>query len=399
MRSSRSSPDKRTETGEGRTMLAVQFLRAYNFFYFSLLAVFISFLPVYLTFRGVSPAQIGVLIGMGSFVGILSQPLWGMVSDRYKTIKKIVLLTLGISVAVGFALFQSVHPAAFFLLVGAMYLFMLPTDPLTESLNYRVAEQHGLSFGAIRTFGAIGYASASLIVGFAVDRLGMERLSWVYGVYGLLAFAFCLAVPDAPASGKRLSFADLRRFFAYPATLRFFLLVLVAAIPHRTNDSFLGIFVQSLGGTSGMVGQAWFVAAISEVAFFALSAWLLRTGSEIKWITLAAGLYAVRYALCAVAADPIWVVYLQVMQGITFAVFYTATIQHLYRIIPEEWKATGQTVLAVLFFGISGIVGSIAGGWLFQHLGGSALYLGMAGVSLAGCLYSLTLWPRGTAST
>ncbi|WP_198430859.1 MFS transporter, partial [Rhodococcus rhodochrous] len=67
---------------ENEHMMAIQALRAYNFFYFSLLSIFISFLPVYLAFRGVSPAQIGILIGMGSFIGILSQPFWGMVSDR-----------------------------------------------------------------------------------------------------------------------------------------------------------------------------------------------------------------------------------------------------------------------------------------------------------------------------
>ena len=56
---------------------AILSLRAYNFFYFSLLSIFISFLPVYLTYRGITPAQIGVLIGAGSFIGILSQPFWG----------------------------------------------------------------------------------------------------------------------------------------------------------------------------------------------------------------------------------------------------------------------------------------------------------------------------------
>ncbi|MCI1113807.1 hypothetical protein MOQ26_22605, partial [Stenotrophomonas maltophilia] len=84
-----------------------------------------------------------------------------------------------------------------------------------------------------------------------MDQLGMERLSWLFLGYGLLAFAVCLIMPDAPASGKRLSMQDLKRFFFYPKTLRFFLLVLIAATPHRTNDSFLGVYVQCLGGSTG----------------------------------------------------------------------------------------------------------------------------------------------------
>lgn len=371
--------------------LGLHSLRAYNFFYFSLLSIFISFLPVYLTHRNVSPGEIGMMIGVGSFVGILSQPFWGMVSDRYKTIKRIILLTLGASIAVGMLLFTTMHFSLLFLLVAAMYFFLLPTDPLTESLNYRIAEQRGISFGSIRTFGAVGYATASLFIGWTVDQLGMDRLAWLFLGYGLLAFACALVVADAPASSKALSLQELKQFFLYPKTLRFFLLVLIAATPHRTNDSFLGVFVQSLGGSTGAVGQAWFLAAISEVAFFALSARILQRWSEIKLIGWATALYTIRYLLCALAPSAEWVVYLQLTQGVTFVIFYTATIQYLYRIIPEEWKATGQTVLAVLFFGISGIIGSIAGGWVFQQFGGAALYMAMAAFSLVACIYSLTL--------
>ncbi|EJL47721.1 putative transporter YwbF [Brevibacillus agri] len=377
---------------------AILSLRAYNFFYFSLLSIFISFLPVYLTYRGITPAQIGVLIGAGSFIGILSQPFWGMMSDRYKTIRRIILLTLGLSIAAGVLLFTSASFFALFLLVGAMYFFLLPTDPLTESLNYRIAELHGTSFGSIRTFGAVGYATASLFIGWTLDRLGMGQLVWLFVGYGVFAYACALVMQDAPASSKSLSWQELKQFFLYPQTQRFFLLVLIAATPHRTNDSFLGVYVQSLGGTTGDVGQAWFLAAVSEVAFFAISARLLARWSELRLIMLASALYAIRYVLCAIAPSAEWVVYLQLTQGVTFVLFYTATIQYLYKIIPEEWKATGQTVLAVLFFGISGIIGSLVGGWLFQQGGGAALYWAMGICSAAAFVYSLILARAGKAA-
>lgn len=371
--------------------LEVQRLRAYNFFYFSILSMFISFLPVYLSFRGITPGELGLLIGVGSFIGILSQPFWGMQSDKAKTIKRVILLTVACSVAIGFLLFTSTQFLVLLILVAAMYFFLMPTDPLTESLNYRVAEKHQISFGSIRTYGAIGFATSSLVIGWMVDFWGMESLAWLFVGYGILTFVLCLFIPDAPASNKKLSFQELKQFFFYPRTLRFFLLVLLASTPHRTNDSFLGVYVQSLGGTTGEVGQAWFLAAISEVAFFAFSAWILRKWSEMRLITIAAALYTVRYVLCAITPSADWVVYLQISQGITFVIFYTASIQYLYRIVPEEWKATGQTVLAVLFFGISGIAGSIVGGWVFQQFGGDVLYWAMACFSLAAFLYSLFL--------
>ncbi|MGD8192439.1 MFS transporter [Brevibacillus ginsengisoli] len=375
-------------------MFSTPLVKAYNFFYFSLLSIFISFLPVYLSTQGISTSRIGVIIGIGAFIGILSQPFWGVISDKYKTIKKIILITLGISIGVGVTLFQTSSLVPLMILVFLMYIFYLPTDPLTESLNYQISQKLQVSFGSIRMFGAIGYATASLLVGFASDYWGIHSLAWLFAGYGLLTFVTGLALPDAPAASKPISLTSLKLFVTYPKALWFFLLVLITALPHRMNDSFLGVYIQSLGGGTSLIGQAWFIAAISEVFFFAVSYKFLRKGKELQLISIASVLYMIRYFLCSIVTEPEWVVYLQLMQGVTFVVFYTAAIQYLYLVIPEEWKATGQTILAILFFGISGIFGSFIGGWVFDRFGGAALYQTMATLSLISFLFSLMINKR-----
>lgn len=57
-------------------------LRLFNFSYFSLFAIFLSFLPVYLSNLGLPETEIGLMIGTGGFIGLFSQPFWGVVSDR-----------------------------------------------------------------------------------------------------------------------------------------------------------------------------------------------------------------------------------------------------------------------------------------------------------------------------
>jgi PPP family 3-phenylpropionic acid transporter len=79
-------------------------LRSFNFLYFALLAMFIPFLPVYLDNQGLSPAQIGFVVGTGGFITIVAQPLWGMISDRTKTIRKVLLFLLLCSAIVGYLL-------------------------------------------------------------------------------------------------------------------------------------------------------------------------------------------------------------------------------------------------------------------------------------------------------
>ncbi len=366
-------------------------LRSFNFLYFALLAMFVSFLPVYLDAQGLPATKIGLIIGTGGFIAIFSQPLWGMISDRTKTIKKVMLLLLGCSTIVGYLLYASSSFIVLLLFTMLMYFFLMPLDPLTESLNFQTAEANGVSYGSIRTFGAVGYAVMSLAVGYTTQYFGINSLAFLFAGIGIISILICLPLPDAPVTGKPISLKSLRNFLSNKETIWFMLLIFIVAVPQRINDTFLGVYIRKLGGTPDMVGLAWFLAAGSEILVFALSFWWLRKGKELAIISFAAVFYFIRFFLSAWVTDPHILVYLQLLQTFTFPIFYSAAIQYLYRIVPEEWRATGQTVLAILFFGVSGIVASYLGGWFYESFGGKQLYLWISGMSFAGLLFSFVL--------
>ncbi|NOU75628.1 MFS transporter [Paenibacillus sp. LMG 31458] len=366
-------------------------LRSFNFLYFALLAMFVSFLPVYLDAQGLPATKIGLIIGTGGFIAIFSQPLWGMISDRTKTIKKVMLLLLGCSTIVGYLLYASSSFVVLLLFTMLMYFFLMPLDPLTESLNFQTAEANGVSYGSIRTFGAVGYAVMSLAVGYTTQYFGINSLAFLFAGIGIISILICLPLPDAPVTGKPISLKSLRNFLSNKETIWFMLLIFIVAVPQRINDTFLGVYIRKLGGTPDMVGLAWFLAAGSEILVFALSFWWLRKGKELAIISFAAVFYFIRFFLSAWVTDPHILVYLQLLQTFTFPIFYSAAIQYLYRIVPEEWRATGQTVLAILFFGVSGIVASYLGGWFYESFGGKQLYLWISGMSFAGLLFSFVL--------
>ncbi|WP_052488059.1 MFS transporter [Gordoniibacillus kamchatkensis] len=369
----------------------IHLLRGYNFFYFAMFSVFFSFLPVYAAEQGVSSADVGSLMALGALVGVAAQPVWGMVSDRRRTVRGVLLLLLAISVGAGVLLYRTSDLALLYVAVVVMYFFFLPTDPLVESLNVQTTQRAGISFGSVRMFGALGYAVASYAAGAVLQAAGMKSLWLLFLACGVPALALCFTVGDVPVSGKPVAFRELRGFFGRGVTIRFFLMILLIAVPHRMNDSFIGIYVQANGGGVNLVGDAWAVMTVTEVVFFAIIHRFIRQGSELRLIALASALYAVRFLLCVLVKDPVYVVGFQLFQGVTFVLFYSAAIGYLYRIVPEQWKSTGQTMLAVCFFGVSGVVGSFIGGRILQGYGGATLYAVMTAVAAAGCIAALAV--------
>ncbi|MFF2457809.1 MFS transporter [Peribacillus simplex] len=373
-------------------MKAIRLLKGFNFLYFGLLAIFIPFLPVYLADQGLRPAQIGFIVGTGGFVTLITQPLWGMISDKTRTIRKVLLLLIFFSSIIGYFLYDSSSYLQLILFAMLLYFFLMPIDPLTESLNFTMAEKSGISYGSIRTYGALGYAVISLITGYVMSYFGANSLAFLFAGIGLISFIISWMMPDAPVSGKPVTFSSLKHFFGNKETLLFLLLVFICAVPARMNDTFLGVYIRELGGSAKLVGLTWFLAAGSEIVVFALSFWWLRKGKEIIIISFAAAFFFIRYFVSAWITDPHLLAYLQVMQLLTFPIFYSAAIQYLYRIVPVEWRATGQTVLALLFFGVSGIIASYIGGAIYGAYGGKTLYLFISSISFIGMVFALVLY-------
>ncbi|WMT38876.1 MFS transporter [Paenibacillus sp. D2_2] len=369
-------------------------VKSFNFLFFALLSMFIPFLPLYFSDRGLNETQIGTIIGIGGFITLIAQPLWGMISDRLRTIRKVLLLLVICCTITGYSLYSTDSYPLILLFVMLTYFFLMPVDPLTESLNFRVAESEGISYGSLRTYGALGYAVMSLLAGFLMTEYGSRSLGITFAVLGVISLIVAFLMPDAPVSGKPLTIKSLKNFLSNKETLLFLILVFISSIPARMNDTYLGLYIKDLGGKPNLLGLAWFLAAGSEILVFSLSFWWLRKNKELAIIAFAGAFYFIRFFISAWIKDPNWLAYIQLLQVFTFPVFYTAAIQYLYSIVPVEWRATGQTVLALLFFGVSGIIASFAGGALYQALGGHVMYLTISVLSLIGTLFGLVLYRK-----
>lgn len=61
------------------------------FSFYATNAIIIGYLPFYLQYKGLNGTEIGWVLAIGPLASIFSQPFWGFMSDKYKTVKRIIV--------------------------------------------------------------------------------------------------------------------------------------------------------------------------------------------------------------------------------------------------------------------------------------------------------------------
>ncbi|WP_449354354.1 MFS transporter [Virgibacillus natechei] len=346
--------------------------------------VILSFLPLYLQFKGLNGTEIGWVLAIGPLASIFAQPFFGYLSDKYKTVKWILLICI-IGLIIGSTLFFQMNTLVSIIMMGAVfYFFTTPIGALGDSLAQRRADDLHISFGTIRTWGSIGFATSALVVGEVLANIGIQYMIIPYLFFGTIALLVVFRLKDVKVESDPVQLKDVKKIITNKPFLIFLGLILFITIGHRANDSFIGLYIEQLGGSEGLVGLAWFVGVATEAAVFACAGFWFKKFHPLIFIIIAGVLFSMRWFLFAAVEAPVHIISLQFLHGLTFGVFYVSAFGYVTRLIPSILQSTGHLVFFATFFGVSGIVGSLVGGAIFDNFGGGTLYFGMGSLALIG---------------
>ncbi|ASK61190.1 MFS transporter [Virgibacillus phasianinus] len=361
--------------------------------------IIISFLPLYLKHKGLDGTEIGWVLAVGPLASIFAQPFWGYMSDKYKTVKRILLICI-MGLLISSVLFFQMNGLLAIILMGAVfYFFTSPIGALGDSLAQRRSDDLRVSFGSIRMWGSIGFATSSLIVGEVLSSIGIQYMIWPYLFFGVIALLVAFRLTDVKVESDPIQLKDVKQIVTNKPFIIFLGIIVFITISHRANDSYIGLYIAQLGGSESMIGLAWFVGVASEALVFALAGKWFRKYHPLIFIIAAGIIYSGRWFIYSAIDDPIYIIALQFLHGVTFGVFYLSAFNYITRLIPKLLQSTGHLVFFAVFFGVSGIAGSLVGGALIDSFGGGTLYAVMGCFSLTGTVI-LTLYhllPYGKA--
>lgn len=376
---------------------------ALNFMYFASIGLFNPFAPLWFQSLGYSTLAIGVIASLQSWTRVVVPYGWSWLGDHWgqgtRRVDLLRIATAAIVVAsLGLLMFESVVAVA--LVVTLVFMANGAVIPLTEAVvSQRLATAQGMDvgrYGRVRVWGSIGFIVAVGLFGVLLQAIGIDALpACLVAVCALLAWAaWRLPRQAAPASAKAAQprgavWQVLRR----PEVAWFFAGVFFTVLAHTSLYVFLSLYLDAQGYPKSAVGAIWAVSVAAEIVFFwSQGRWFGRMTPH-AWLLAAALASVLRFAAMSAFAS-LWpiLVLAQCLHALTFAAQHAACISLIDRHFAGPLRGRGQALYSTLGYGLSGVIGGVAGGALSQRWGFESVFVAAAGAAALAALCCWVSW-------
>jgi len=366
--------------------------------YFAMVGITLPFFPVWLVYQGLTPENIGIIIGSATFVRVFFDPFVALLADRRNTRKPIIALLAGLALFFFSLYFISNTFWAIFLVTILFSSCWGATQPLAESLTMLAAKIGKFQYGRIRLWGSITFILTAIIAGKLLTGNSPDIILLM--IYGTVLFLLIVTIflPNIKSSQLSQSsrFSGVRFPIISLARNKSFILVLLAAAliqsSHAVYYGFGTIHWQKAGISETMIGILWGEGVVAEVILFIFGALILRHIRPIHLIILGGFLAFFRWIGMGFDESLIVLIILQALHGFTFGATHLGIIHFISDNVLDDISATAMSLYASVA-GIAMGLMVMASGHIYAVLGGQAYFV-VAIMSAFGCilcLYSSTL--------
>ncbi len=352
-------------------------LRLFYFLYYGAVGANLPYFAPYLRGLGFSGGQIGTVLMMGPIVAAPVALAWASAADRLGTPSRALAVATVWSLSVAAFLPFARTPLA----VGAVVLLQSLAEravvPLADSVTLEwTRAEPGLSYGRLRLFGSLGFIALAQGLGLLLAARGDRAadlavpVAVTVCVAGYALAAQRLRAPPGkrsrPRPGDVLALVKDRRLIAVLATCA---VHWAACAPYHLM---FGVFVRDAGLSASVTGLAMAAGVGAEVAAL-LAFQRLEVHLSTRYLfALAFVGSALRWILLSTAHGMPAIVALQLFHGLTFGVFWGASVRAMSEIVPPALRATGQALYAAVVFGGGNALGYQLAGLGYDRLGGVA---------------------------
>lgn len=356
-------------------------------------AVYNTYLNLYLNDIGFSKAQMGAITSISTLLILLTQPLWGLASDRTKNKNRILgLLFLG-SAALSLAFYINTRYVFVLVVVSLLAMFYNPCMPLQDNLTLEILEKSGskVDFGHIRLGGTIGYAITALVVGYFIHD-AYRQIFYIFCAVMVICFFFIRSM--APVAGHRREQKNsYKQILKNPAMLCLVFFNLMFSLGSSIFYGYYPLYFQTIGGNSSFIGLLMFACAFSEIPLWFFAGKIVNKFGYARMMVLAAIITSARWFLLYLVTNPVLIILVNLTHGMGFVSFSYCMLVYINKNVPKDMRATGQTVNALVVTIFTRVIGGYVIGYASDVLGVENMML-FAGVAILAATVVFIVWYR-----
>ena len=357
--------------------------------YWAAAAGVVSFATAFLLEQGFAASHIGILLAAGNLLSCAAQPVLASIADRIggNIVKWFIAGLTALSMAC-FGVIQILPlPAGLYGLVYLLGVFTFDAmNPLLNAVSVSYNRiGYRINYGVGRGIGSFAYAVSALAIGKVMAAYGAAWMIWIS--IGLLVanVAATLGYPSLTESGvQRQAHSDccsvpvfIRRYKWYCVSL---LGVMLLAMFHAMTENYLIEVVSPLGGDSGTVGVALFVATAIEMVVIVNFDWL-RTKISDSWLLKFAGLSFLLKSVLFLMARNVMAIYgIQLLQATSYSFLSPTQLYYADAKVSPADMVKGQAFITAAYT-LGCAIGNFTGGQLLSAF--NVRILLWAGVAMA----------------
>lgn len=378
-----------------------------SFFHFTVFAstgVASAYFSIWLSNKGISADEIGVINAVPIIAMLAINVLIGRLADRASDWKHAIAI---LSLIAGAAPILLWFVSGFWGILLIWTMAVVPAQalvPIIDAATLRMTERRGTNFGAVRAWGSIGYTATTAISGPLIAYFGEAAFLPLFVAWSLARAALSLQLPRFRGAREAAPVEKQRARRLLDTMKPWFLLALVGLGTHWATHIIIAVFASLMwkqqGIDEGIIGPLIAISAAAEAVMMFVWRKLDIKVAARNLIILAALVGVARWGIMAFD-PPVGVLFvLQLLHAVTFAMGYLGGVFFIANWTSEDIAAEAQGFSFVLQQGFS-VLGLLAFGWVAARHGNLAWLLCSA-LSLLGAglvFISLCLRPAAKPAT
>lgn len=346
-----------------------------NFFYFSILGGFVSYLAIMLTDKQFSSSEIGQVFAFFTLGRMVTGHFWATWADKLKRPKFFYQLGILLSLILLLPLFWLQHKTLIFYLVIAQMIAFWTVVSQLEVLSLSAANGSAVIYNRIRLFGSVGFIIAAVFIGHQLEQLGSEVILWFSCGCLLLQLVASLYLQQ-PALTQQKQQATGDDFYRRCLAPSFIAFLTASILLQLSFAPYVGFFTQYLtqhGYQGSAVGVLFALGTAAEILMFMLAGQVLARFGVKTLFGFCLLLTALRWLVQGYMVDVLSLLILtQIIHAFSYGLMHSVSIYYISQHFTAAQQNRGQFMYLGVTFGIGGALGAWLTGETWRNGAGSS---------------------------